>query len=536
MPIDLESAVVVSRMWPELTLIAAAIAVLLMGLSDRVAVRRAIPVVALAAMIIPMGLLVRAEPTGEINGGMALGSMVLFVRKIALTLGMLLTLVNWSQPREEERGEYFGMMLLSLSGLMLTALADNLVMMFLALELVSIPTYVLVTLSRRNTAAVEAGTKYFYLGAMAAAVTAFGFSYLYGASGTASMGIGTIGEVLRFPGGIAGSAAAIGVVLSLAGLCFKIAAVPLHFYIADVYQGAAGPVAGFLGFVPKLAGFVAIGKVLAMTDWPFGVVQGPLFWTLWIVAGLSMTVGNVLALMQTNIKRMLAYSGVAHSGYMLVGLLAGPRGGDGMLGDGAAAVMYYMSIYGIANLTAFAVLSILRSGERPAESLRDVTGLLRRHPSLAMLVALAMFTLMGLPPTAGFWGKMSLFGSALSASRGTPEQSWMIALVVLGVVNSAIAAAYYLRVIAACLLYENDQPAEAMPREWPRTGAVLCGFLLLIFSFVPGLLMRGSQTASHEWRSARGAGGIDPLAARNGRDRDTSLASDTTAVARSASE
>jgi NADH-quinone oxidoreductase subunit N len=390
-------------------------------------------------------------------------------------------------------------MLLSLTGLMLVGPAANLAVLFLALELVSIPTYVMVVLSRRGPRSLEGGTKYFFLGALAAAITAFGFSYIYGVTGSATLdgdAMSRFSDALRDAGSPAHGLATIGLLLSLVGLMFKIAAVPLHFYIADVYQGAASPVAGLLGFVPKLAGLVAIFKVFTLTGWQ--TTDGSLFWVLWIVAALSMTVGNVLALRQTNIKRLLAYSGIAHSGYMLVGIIAGPALGQGIVGNGTAAVLYYVMIYGIANLGAFALLGLLHVRGRPCETLRDVAGMLRFYPSVALLMALAMFTLMGLPPTPGFWGKLSLFGSALAAADNAPVQyhDWIIALVIIAVLNSALAAAYYLRVIAAVLLFENDQPAEPSPREAPMMGALLCGFLLLIFAFYPGALMRQGTDAT----------------------------------------
>jgi NADH-quinone oxidoreductase subunit N len=188
---------------------------------------------------------------------------------------------------------------------------------------------------------------------------------------------------------------------------------------------------------------------------------------------------------------------------MLVGVLAGPLAGEdafGSFGDGASGVLFYVVIYGIANLGAFAVLGLLRVRGQPAETLRDVAGLLRRQPGLALLLVLAMFTLMSLPPTPGFWGKLGLFGSAVAAAQLGPAEvrGWMIGLVIVGVLNSALAAAYYLRVIAAVLLYESDQSAHAATREAPHMGALLCGFLTLIFMFYPGALLAQGRAATSQ--------------------------------------
>jgi NADH-quinone oxidoreductase subunit N len=498
------SAISIGSLVPELVLAAVGCLVLLLAQAERVAIRRAAPWVTLvgivAAILILKGGQFWGTPPAEdlISGGLAFENLAGFVRLGALIFGVLIVLTNWVQPLDAERGEFFSMMLFSLAGLMLVGPSADLVVLFLALELVSIPTYIMVALSRPGPRALEGATKYFYLGALAAAITAFGFSYLYGVTGSAALdadAVSRIKQALADPRSPAHAFATIGLLVSIVGLLFKIAAVPLHFYIADVYQGTASPVAGLLGFVPKLAGLVAIFKIISLTGWQ--TTSGPLFWTLWIVAALSMTVGNVLALRQRNIKRMLAYSGVAHSGYMLVGILAGPFG-DSMMGDGAAAVLYYVMIYGIANLGAFALLGLLWVGNRPCETLRDVAGLLRYYPSVALLMALAMFTLMGLPPTAGFWGKLSLFGSALAAAESAPAalRDWIVALVIIAVLNSALAAAYYLRVIAAVLLFESDEPAEPAAREAPMIGALLCGFLLLVFAFYPRPLMRLGRMAT----------------------------------------
>ncbi len=506
---------------PEVTLLVASCVVLLVAQLRDVGARRAIPGVSLMAFVVALLLLRLPTVFGMtdsadalIRSGVSFGDLAEYVRIGAVLVGGLVVLVAWSQGLGEERGEFFAMILMSVSGLMLVGSAADLIVLFMALELVSIPTYALVSLSRLNPRGLEAGTKYFYLGALAAAVTAFGFSYLYGVGGGAVLSedaARSIAEALQRPGTLAYGLATVGVVLSIGGLLFKLAAVPLHFYIADVYQGASSPVAGMLGFVPKLAGVVAIFKVLELTGWQTG--DGPLFWMLWLVAALSMTVGNVLALRQTSVKRMLAFSGVAHSGYMLVGMLAGPFAGEGVLGDGAAAVLYYVIVYGIANLGAFALIDLLRVNGRPAENLRDLAGLLRRSPGPALLMTLSMFTLMGLPPTAGFWGKVALFGSALYAGQESgPQQTWFTVLVVIAVLNTAVGAAYYLRVIASVLLYENDEPAEPAPREMQFVGAVLCGLLTLFYAILPGFLLEPSRIASQTFRMSQRPAAVQPLA------------------------
>jgi NADH-quinone oxidoreductase subunit N len=490
---------------PEIILLAGGCVALLLGQATGAGLRHWTPRVALAAILLAMiAAMVQARAQADPAGGLGLeyGALAIFARNGTLMLGFVITLVAWFQPPHAERGEFWSMLLFALAGVLLVGAANDLLLLCVALEVVSIPTYIMVALSRRNVRAPEAATKYFFLGALAAALLASGFALLYGVAGSTSLPVvvQAVQESLSASGPVVPRGlAAIGVVLSLAGLLFKIAAVPLHFYIADVYQGAASAVAGLLGFVPKFAGFLAIFKIMVTTG-HWQQASPSVFWVLWVVAVVSMTVGNTLALLQTNIKRMLAYSGVAHSGYMLVGVLIGPAGGHGSLGDGTAAVLYYVVIYGLANLGAFAILGLLRVRGQPCETLRDVAGLLRRHASLALLMTLAMFTLMGLPPTAGFWGKLSLFGGALAGVAGelapTQWNNWLVALVVIAMLNSALAAAYYLRVIAAVLLYESDHPAEAVTQETPHVGALLCGLLLIVFAFVPGLLLDRGREAT----------------------------------------
>lgn len=493
---------------PELVLAVAACIVLVVSQSRRAAIKGLAPWVSLTSIVIALmavwyGARVAASSWEPVAGsGLVFDSLAAFVRLSSLIVGFVITLVLWSQPQDSERGEFFSMVLLTLSGLLVLGPMNDLLNLFLALELVSIPTYIMVVLSRTRRESAEAATKYFYLGALSAAIMAYGFSFLYGVAGTTQL-LSTDGSAsiaaavtaaLTQPGTMEHTLTVVGLLLSMTGLLFKIAAVPMHFYIADVYQGAASSVAGLLGFVPKFGGIVALFKLLALVGWQ--TLQPGLYEVLWIVAALSMTIGNVLALRQTNIKRMLAYSGIAHAGYMLVGVIAGPHLSSAQ--DGAAAVLFYAVVYGLANLAGFAVLGLLRVRGRSAETLRDIAGLVRVHPGLALLMALAMLSLMGMPPIAGFWGKLTLFGTAIgdAVANDSPYRTWTIALVVIALLNSALAAAYYLRVTAAVLLYDNDEPAAALPRDAEQTGALVCGLLLLAFTFRPSLLMQPGRQAT----------------------------------------
>lgn len=443
------------------------------------------------------------------------GPLIFYVRVVTLALGMLILLANRHVPAEGERGEFFALILVSLAGICGVALANNLVLLFLSLELVSVPTYILIALSRRDRRAQEACGKYFFLGAFAAALTLYGFSFLYGAAGTMRMYSGaaavpSLHSVLSSPGATPDTFVVIGLVLALAGLAFKIAAVPLHFYIADVYQGAAAPVAGLLGFVPKIAGFIALIRVLGLGDWPSAAAdaagQDAVFWLLWVLAALTMTVGNTLALMQHNVKRMLAYSGIAHSGYMLVALVAGPAlmtvAENSPFRDGSAALLFYVVIYGVMNLGAFAAISFFRKpgpddADDSVEMLSDLAGAARRHPWASLGLAVCVLGLMGFPLTAGFFGKFYVFSAALSAGDGARgRDTAMLVLVVIGVLNSAVAAAYYLRILATCYLRRPADGVTPTRCHALQLSMALCAIIALGLFFKPAVLFDQARTAA----------------------------------------
>lgn len=497
----------IQAMFPELMLLAAAIACLFLGLFGTTG-RRLVAPCALFFTVLTILLLMRwcavsmtqDDPAFEMASGLAVTSLSIYVRLITLVVGAVLILVNWYQAAESERGEYFSMVLFSMVGVMLVASSNDLIILFFGLELVSVPTYVLVAISRTDVRAQEASSKYFFLGALAAALTAYGLSFLYGISGTTTMfstALDTPAVATAIIGGeVESTHLTVGLLLVFGGLCFKIAAVPMHAYVADVYHGAAAPLAGLLGFLPKLGGFVGLIQLFSLTGWEPGL---PVQWAVWVVAALTMTTGNVLALLQTNVKRLLAYSGVAHSGYMLIGLLVGPGlGGTGPLRDGVSALLFYVLVYGLMNLGTFAVLTYLTSGERETEDQQQLAGLARTQPMAALALAVCLFSLMGMPPTAGFLGKVYIFSSAIALSAENSFGTPMLWLVVIGVINSAVAAAYYLRVVGVCYLRPRSEQLPPKPRFFLQVGTAVCALLMIVIFVVPTLFVSASQEATSQ--------------------------------------
>ncbi|HEY3242810.1 MAG TPA: NADH-quinone oxidoreductase subunit N [Phycisphaerae bacterium] len=476
---------------PEIVLTVGACAAILLG------GRRAAPV-ALLATLLAFGWVLGAGIDETRLPGLRFNALSFYVRAITLGVGLLILLVNWHLPVAAERGEFFGMILFSMTGVMLTGAANDLLVLFFSLELVSVPIYVLVALSSPDKRASEASVKYFFLGALTAALMVYGFSFLYGVAGTTELfgadGGGIAGYLAG--GGMRAPYALIGLALAFAGIAFKLAAFPFHVYAPDVYQGAASTITGLLAFLPKLAGLTALTIVLLAAGWNSGGRSAAIMWLLWIIAAGTMTVGNVLALLQHNAKRILGYSSIAHSGYMLIGVLAGPAAGEGPLRDGTAAMLFYIVVYGVMNLGAFAALGAISVDGRPAEELEDLNGVARTHPGLALALAICVFSLMGLPPTAGFLGKVYVFSSAFSLPVTDPFRVPMIALGIIGVVNAAIGAAYYLRIAAACYLTEVKTPQQPAGDRALRFGLALCALAMLILFVWPRGLSRQAQQAS----------------------------------------
>jgi NADH-quinone oxidoreductase subunit N len=430
-------------------------------------------------------------PPDTINP-LVLDRLAVLIKVVAFVGGAVLVLMSWDNVPDARAADYYACLLLIIAGLGLTASANDLVMLFLALELISIPTYVILYLQRTDSAAREAAAKYFLLSIFAVALLLFGFSYLYGLTGTTNItailnALGSGGpESSRLP-----LVALIALVMVAAGLGFNITAVPFHFYAPDVYQGTTLSSAALLAFVPKVAGFVALLRVLGFV-WPQlrfpGLALGsqvPILF--WILAAMTMTVGNILALLQDNVKRLLAYSSVAHAGYMLIGLAVAPDLRPADL-SGIDAVLFYLIAYAAMTVGAFAALAYLSTPDRPIETVDDLAGAGRSRPGVALLLALFLFSLIGIPLTAGFMGKLFLFFAALSVSPETTSADharlfrW---LALIGVLNAAIGAYYYLRLIGAMYLRTPIRPPEES-RPSPALGALwICAAVTIALGVYP---------------------------------------------------
>jgi len=390
--------------------------------------------------------------------------LTLLFETVVLVAGALAALVSdrWLARHEQTAGGYYGLLLLSLAGMMAFISAGDMILLFLGLELMSIPIYVLAAADRDEQESVEAGLKYLVLGSFATGVLLFGLSLLYGWAGTTSI------EGLRAAFQTEGPLpiyAILGGVLALAGLLFKVGAVPFHMWTPDVYEGAPTPVTAFMAAGVKASAFAVLIRVFA----------GPALTGLHVsmlialIAALTMVVGNVAALAQESVKRMLAYSSIGHAGYMLLGLLAGSAAGT-------AAVGFYAAAYTIVTFVSFGVLILLASDGRASITYADLRGLGTRKPWVAILMTVAMLSLIGLPPTMGFVGKFYLFWAAV-------EAGW-IWLAVLGVLTSAVSLAYYLRVV---LVMWFDEGEGVVDQAGPAFvfAMTLAAAALLVFGTMP---------------------------------------------------
>lgn len=361
-----------------------------------------------------------------------------FVFYSACGLGILVS-INYLKIEGILRGEYYALMLFATSGMMMMASAGDLITLYLGLELMALSLYILAGFMRQDSRSNEAAIKYLVLGAFSSGIMLYGMSLLYGISGTTNL----TGILVFLRGAdLANPVLFLSMIMLIVSFGFKVAAVPFHMWVPDVYEGAPTPVTAFMSAGPKVAGFAVLLRVFLYAFEPLREHSTAILAGL---AVLTMAVGNIMALSQTNIKRMLAYSSIAHAGYALVGLAAGGP-------EGAASVMLYVGIYAVMNMGAFGVVIMLRKAGERGEEITDFAGLGKTNKTAAFLMLIFMFSLTGIPPLAGFVGKFYIFKSAVQAG--------LIWLAVLGVLFSAISAFFYLRVIMVMYMSEPKSGLE----------------------------------------------------------------------------
>ena len=397
--------------------------------------------------------LLYARPTSGselVFGGMLRHDWISFIFAVVFQFAAAMTaLLSTGVHEVSDRGEYFALLVVTALGMTMMAAAADLMMLFLAIETTSIPLYILAGFLKGDERSTESGMKYFLFGALTSAVMLYGFSLLYGFTGETNiysladaMSAGTISPLV-----IAAMA-----VLVLVGFGFKVSIVPFHFWSPDVYEGAPTPITAYISTASKTAGFAVLLRVMLAV---FPAIAAEWTLLLAIMATATMTLGNLLALAQTNIKRLLAYSSIAHAGYAVIGLVA-------LSSFGAASVVFYLVAYVVTNLAAFAVV-ILFARSAGSETISDYSGLSRRSPGLALVLLVAFLSLGGMPPLAGFVAKFYVFAAAV-------ESGW-IWLAFVGVLNAIVGLYYYLTVLKVVYLYRSEE--EDKPIAVPRTYALV---------------------------------------------------------------
>ncbi|MCW8861493.1 MAG: NADH-quinone oxidoreductase subunit NuoN [Rhodospirillales bacterium] len=468
---------------PELFLVCSAMALLMFGVFQKngADAARSVNGIAVIALVLTM-LLVSAFTMGRVTtfGGLFISDSFAGFTKWMVLLGAILTLIMSHKYLERQgiaRFEYSVLVLLATLGMLMMISANDLMSLYIGLELQSLSLYVLTAFQRDSVRSTEAGIKYFVLGALASGLLLYGSSLVYGFSGTTNFDV-----LAQMFGGEDAHAPAIGLIFGLvfilAGLAFKVSAVPFHMWTPDVYQGAPTPVTAFFAVAPKIA---AIALFIRVMIGPFGGLVSEWQQIIVAISIASMVLGAFAAIAQDNIKRLMAYSSIGHMGYALIGLAVGNE-------IGVRGVLTYMAIYLFMNVGTFACILAMRRGGQMVESIRDLAGLSKTNPALAFVLALFMFSMAGIPPLAGFFGKLYVFLAAVEAQLYT--------LAVIGVLSSVVGAFYYLRIVK--LMY-FDEPVDHLERPIGRElTAILVGtgLVIVLFFAYPGPILDSAAAAA----------------------------------------
>jgi NADH-quinone oxidoreductase subunit N len=426
-------------------------------------------------------LLTHAPTASVFHGMVSTDGYGIFFRLLFCGIGLLMTLgvLNYLQRENFPVGEFYALLLFATAGMNFMAIGTDLVMTFIGLEILSVATYVLAGFRRRDPLSNEAGLKYFFMGAFSSAILLYGIALVYGSTGTTQYG-----GILAYSTGFTSlrelpPVYLLGVALILVGFCFKVAAAPFQVWTPDVYQGAPTAVTAFMSVGPKAAGFAALIRVLFQTM-PADLAP----WTQLLLASsiLTILIGNLGAIPQTNVKRMLAYSSIAHAGYILIGVVAANQ-------TGLSAILFYTVAYALMNIGAFAIVAIVGgSGDRRVD-LEDFKGLGFRQPLLSFPLTICLVSLAGIPTTAGFIGKFFLFSAAIQRQHFT--------LVIIAVLGSLVSVYYYLRVVVYMFMKEGDADNPVVVDRPSAVTILACSALILFFGLFPtGLLQLANSAVS----------------------------------------
>jgi len=432
-------------------------------------------------------LVLQAGHSGDAFGGAySLDNLTVFLDLLFVAIAVLTLLfaVDYLEPRGLPIAEFAAVLVFAITGAMLVSGSKDLLLLFVALELMVLPGYMLAGFARRDPYSAEGAIKYFLLGSFSSAILLFGLAYVWGITGTTRVDGVAAALAKVVAGGPLSPGLAMGLAFMSAGVAFKMAAVPFHYWTPDAYQGSPTPVTAYLSVGPKVGAFAIALRLFAEA---LGPVKADWLPIVIVLAAATMTLGNLVAITQDNVKRMLAYSSIAHTGYMLVGLAAYAGGQQ----SGISAILFYGAAYTFMNMGAFAVIAALQKRPGISSQISSFAGLGRRDPWLGALMALFLLSLTGIPPLAGFWAKAYVILAAIQAG------GWLTVLAILGMLNAAAAAFYYLRVVVYMYMREPVGEREpSTPGRLFKTGLAVTSVATLAFGFFPGLVSAAIDAAN----------------------------------------
>jgi len=459
---------------PEIVLSCAGLLILLGGVIPRRETFFPVSMAVIGALVVTAAL-VLGQGEGTAFAGQYVSDAFSRFTKILILLGAALGLVlalDFNERQGLGRFEFAVLILFATVGMMVMVSANDLMSVYIGLELLSLSLYVVAAFDRDNARSAEAGLKYFVLGALASGLLLYGASLVYGFAGTTNFD--RLADAIS--GDEVGTGVVVGLVFVLAGLAFKVSAVPFHMWTPDVYEGAPTPVTAFFATAPKVA---AIGLMMHVLIGPFGDLSAQWGQVVWLISAASMILGAFAAIGQRNIKRLMAYSSIGHVGYALMGLAV-------VNDTGYRGLLVYMAIYVVMNIGTFAVLVAMRRGGRALEDIDDLKGLGRTDPAMALWMAVFMFSMAGIPPLAGFFGKLYVFLAAVQAGY------W--ALAIIGILTSVVASYYYLRIVKVMYFDAGEGALDPAPASVTVVMAGM-GLLTLLFFLFPAALIGAAQVA-----------------------------------------